>query len=87
MEQYKGYFIDGEAKMVHPFSPEWYVAGSVLKPGRLSSIWKWRDFSSPSLPSKSKNWQNGSGWESADSPWMSVYPRFDPYQVGLAVVS
>ena len=38
MEQYKGYFIGGVAKMVHPFSPEWYVAGSVLKPGRLGSI-------------------------------------------------
>ena len=38
MEIYKGYFIHGGAKTVHPFSREWHVAGSVLKPGRLSSI-------------------------------------------------
>jgi hypothetical protein len=24
--------------MVHPFSPDWYIGGSVLVPGRSSSI-------------------------------------------------
>jgi hypothetical protein len=38
MQPYKGYFIDGSALMVHPFSPDWYVGGSVLVPGRGSSI-------------------------------------------------
>jgi hypothetical protein len=38
MQPYKGYFIDGSALMVHPFSPDWYVGGSVLVPGRSSSI-------------------------------------------------
>jgi hypothetical protein len=38
MQPYKGYFIDGSALMVHPFSPDWYVGGSVLLPGRSSSI-------------------------------------------------
>ena len=38
MQPYKGYFIDGSALMVHPFSPDWYVGGSVLVPGRASSI-------------------------------------------------
>jgi hypothetical protein len=38
MQTYKGYFIAGSALMVHPFSPEWYVGGSVLVPGRSSSV-------------------------------------------------
>src|SRR5262245_17049651 len=38
MEPYKGYFIDGDAMPVHPFSPDWYVGGSVLVPDRGSSI-------------------------------------------------
>ena len=38
MQPYKGYFIDGSALMIHPFSSDWYVGGSVLVPGRGSSI-------------------------------------------------
>jgi hypothetical protein len=38
MQPYKGYFIEGSALLVHPFSPDWYVGGSVLVPGRYSSI-------------------------------------------------
>ncbi len=38
MQPYKGYFIEGSALLVHPFSPDWYVGGSVLIPGRSSSI-------------------------------------------------
>ena len=38
MQPYKGYFIEGSALLVHPFSPDWYVGGSVLKQGRASSI-------------------------------------------------
>ena len=38
MQPYKGYFIEGSALLVHPFSPDWYVGGSVLMPGRSSSI-------------------------------------------------
>ena len=38
MQPYKGYFIQGSALIVHPFSPDWYVGGSVLVPGRASSI-------------------------------------------------
>ena len=38
MQLYKGYFIDGSALMVHPFSPDWYVGGKVLVPGRSSSV-------------------------------------------------
>jgi hypothetical protein len=36
MQPCKGYFIEGAALMVHPFSPDWYVGGSVA--GRSSSI-------------------------------------------------
>ena len=38
MQPYKGYFIVGKALLVHPFSPDWYIGGSVLVPGRSSSI-------------------------------------------------
>jgi hypothetical protein len=38
MQPYKEYFIDGTALLVHPFSPDWYVGGSVLMQGRASSI-------------------------------------------------
>jgi hypothetical protein len=38
MQPYKGYFIDGSALMVHPFSPDWYVCGSVYVSGPGTSI-------------------------------------------------
>ena len=38
MQRYKGYFITGTALLVHPFSLDWYVGGSILVPGRGSSI-------------------------------------------------
>jgi len=38
MQPYKGYFITGSPMPVHPFSPDWYVGGSVYLSGRGSSI-------------------------------------------------
>jgi hypothetical protein len=38
MQPYKGYFIEGSALLVHPFSPDWYVGGSILVSGRSSSV-------------------------------------------------
>ena len=38
MESYKGYFVDGMTLSVHPFGPDWFVAGALSKPGRFSSI-------------------------------------------------
>ena len=38
MQPYKGYFIEGSALLVHPFSPDWYVGGSVLVSGHSTSI-------------------------------------------------
>jgi len=38
MQSYKGYFITSSAMPVHPFSPDWYIGGSVLVPGPSSSI-------------------------------------------------
>jgi hypothetical protein len=38
MQPYKGYFIEGSALMVHPFSPDWYVGGSVFVSGHHNSI-------------------------------------------------
>jgi hypothetical protein len=38
MQTYKGYFINGDPMIVHPFSPDWYSGGSVFVPGRATSI-------------------------------------------------
>jgi hypothetical protein len=38
MQPYKAYFINGNALLVHPFSRDWYVGGSILVPGRHGSI-------------------------------------------------
>ena len=38
MQPYKGYFIDGTALLVHPFSSDWYVGDSILLAGRSTSI-------------------------------------------------
>ena len=38
MQLYQGYLITSSAMPVHPFSRGWYVGGSVLVPGRSSSI-------------------------------------------------
>ena len=38
MQAYKGYFISASAMPVHPFSPDWYVGGSVYVSGRSTSI-------------------------------------------------
>jgi hypothetical protein len=38
MRPYKGYFIDGTAKLIHSFSPLSYPGGSVLKASRLGSV-------------------------------------------------
>jgi hypothetical protein len=38
VQSYKGYFIEGNALIVHPFSPDWYVGGSVLVSGHSGSI-------------------------------------------------
>jgi hypothetical protein len=38
MQPYKEYFITGNALMVHPFSPDWYVGGSFLVRGCNTSI-------------------------------------------------
>ena len=38
IQPYKGYLIEGTALLVHPFSPDWHVCGSVLVTGRQGSI-------------------------------------------------
>jgi hypothetical protein len=38
MQPYKRYFIEASALMLHPFSPDWYVGGSVLVSGHFGSI-------------------------------------------------
>ena len=35
IQLYKGYFINGSALLVHPFSLDWYVGGSVFGAGPL----------------------------------------------------
>jgi hypothetical protein len=38
MEQYKNYLVSGEARPVHPYSPDWRSQGTVLKRGRGGSL-------------------------------------------------
>jgi hypothetical protein len=38
MQPYKGYFVEGNAMMVHPVSPDYFVGGSVLAQGRSGSL-------------------------------------------------
>jgi hypothetical protein len=38
MQPYKGYLMEGSALLVHPFSPDWHVGGSVLASGHSTSI-------------------------------------------------
>jgi hypothetical protein len=49
MQPYKGFFIDGQARMVHPFSRDSYPAGAVYKQGRGSSIIEVTRFELPSF--------------------------------------
>jgi hypothetical protein len=49
MEQHKGFLIEGIAKMIHPFSPDWHVGGSALRPGRHGSIVEVTRFELPSF--------------------------------------
>jgi hypothetical protein len=75
MQTYKGYFIEGDALMVHPFSPDWYVGGSVLVAGESTSLVGITRFSFTSLLWASKNWQNGSGWKSRGLRWTNAWLR------------
>ena len=50
MEEYKGFFIVGDARMVHPFSPECYPAGAIYRQGRGSSIVEVTRFGLRSFP-------------------------------------
>jgi hypothetical protein len=38
MQPHKGYFIEGSALLVHPYSPDWFVDGSVYVSGHSGSI-------------------------------------------------
>ena len=38
LHEYKGFWISGNAGLIHAFSPESYVAGAIYKKGRGSSI-------------------------------------------------
>jgi hypothetical protein len=49
MQPYKGLFINGQAKMVHPSSSKSYPAGAVYRPGRLGSIVEVTRFELPSF--------------------------------------
>src|SRR5262249_21679596 len=73
MQPYKGYFITGNALIVHPFSPDWYVGGSVLVPGRSSSIVEVTRFQLQRFTVASEKWQNGSGWNLRGSWWMNAW--------------
>jgi hypothetical protein len=55
LQQYKGYWIDGKAGLVHPFSPESYPAGQIFKPARAGSIEEVTRFALPSFKMADKD--------------------------------
>jgi hypothetical protein len=55
MQEYKGFLIDGAAKMVHPFYPESYPSGTVYKYGRGSSIVEVERFEIPNFKMKEQD--------------------------------
>jgi hypothetical protein len=63
MQEYKGYFIDGTAKMVHPFDPSWYPGGNVLRQGPGSSIIEVARFELPSFKLELKGVAEWFGFE------------------------
>jgi hypothetical protein len=85
MQPYKGYFIDGSAMPVHPFSPDWYVDGSLLVPGRCGSIVEFTRFQFQRFTVSSKELAEWFGLEVArlvvdeclaqreGSEWRSIY--------------
>lgn len=54
MEDYHGYFIGGNARIVHPFHPSWYPVGTVIKSGRLGSLVEVTRFEVPSFKLEDK---------------------------------
>jgi len=65
VQQYKGYFVDGTAKMIHPLNPLSYPGGTVLKPGRLGSIIEVARIELPSFPMSMKELAEWFGVEPA----------------------
>ena len=65
MEPYNGYFIEGTALLVHPYSLDWCVGGSVLRPGRLGSIVEVTRFELPSFTMSMKELAEWFGLELA----------------------
>jgi len=75
MENYRGYFIDGKALLVHPFSLDWCVGGSVLRSGCLGSIVEVSRFQLPSFTVSMKKLAEWFGLELARIVAECVSPR------------
>ena len=54
LEPYKGFYIDGTAGLIHPFSRETYPAGSIYRQGRGTSIVEVTRFGLPSFEMESQ---------------------------------
>jgi hypothetical protein len=63
MEEYKRYFVEAAARMIHPFDPRWYPGGSVLRAGRLGSIVEITRFELPSFKLELKGVAEWFGFE------------------------
>ena len=74
MQPYKGYFIDGSAMPVHPFNPDWYIGGSVLVPGRSSSIVEITRFQFQQFTVSIKELAEWLGWRLRGLWWTSACP-------------
>jgi hypothetical protein len=75
MQPYKGLFIKGSPLLVHLFSPDWYVGGSVLVSGSYGSIVEITRFQVQRFTVSIKELAEWFGLELPGSWWTNVsYP-------------
>jgi hypothetical protein len=72
MKPYKGYFIEGTAKMIHPLNPLCYPGGIVLKPVRSGSVIEVTRLELPSFIMSMRELAECSGLSFPSSLWMSA---------------
>jgi hypothetical protein len=70
MQRYKGYLIEGTALLVHPFSRDWHVGGSVSMSGRHGSIVELAQFRLQKFTVSIKKLAEWFGLELARIAWM-----------------
>ena len=70
LQEYKGYWIDGEARMVHPYPPDTYPEAHILRNGRSGSIVEVGRFALRKFTMETETWPRTSAlnWQR----WLSI---------------